>query len=574
MKNRQNRQKKAQPLPVLFICISVLPAVILTLMFTIWPTVQALYLSFTNATSLGLNNKFVGLDNYIYMFHDKSFIQALKNTAKLMAVVPVITIFCSLVLAFVLNQCKLKEMVLYRTIFYFPNIVSLTVVGIIWSFVFHPNVGIVNKILGAVGLESLQRSWLGDSKTALWCIAFTLLWQAAGYYMVMHIAAMDGISPEIYESATLDGASAWRKLISITMPLMKDIIGITFVLALSGTINLSFVLSQVMTGGGPNGASSVLLQYMYTQGFVNGNFGYAMAITVFTLAISVALSMLSRKLTKIRAKVIKWVTRLFLILVAIIMLYPLAWNVVSSFKTSTEFLTDPFAWPQGLAWDNYVRAYEKSNLAANIGNSIYVVLETLVIIVVCVVPCSYCLVRYKFPGAKLILNIYMAAIFIQATYIMIPLFLQMNKLNLLNSLTALGVLYATMQFPFAIFLLTGFLRSIPRDYEEAAMIDGCGPFRILTSIIIPMCKPGIVTVCMISAMAAWNEYPVALVMVTDPTKATLPVGLANLYEIQRYATDWGALFAALVLALIPTVILFIVGQKQLVQGLSVGGVKG
>lgn len=297
MKNRQNRQKKAQPLPVLFICVSVLPAVILTLMFTIWPTLQALYLSFTNATSLGLNNKFVGLDNYIYMFHDKSFIQALTNTAKLMAVVPVITIFCSLVLAFVLNQCKLKEMVLYRTIFYFPNIVSLTVVGIIWSFVFHPNVGIVNKILGAVGLESLQRSWLGDSKTALWCIAFTLLWQAAGYYMVMHIAAMDGISPEIYESATLDGASAWRKLVSITMPLMKDIIGITFVLALSGTINLSFVLSQVMTGGGPNGASSVLLQYMYTQGFVNGNFGYAMAITVFTLAISVALSMLSRKLT-------------------------------------------------------------------------------------------------------------------------------------------------------------------------------------------------------------------------------------------------------------------------------------
>ena len=273
MKNRQNRQKKAQPLPILFICISVLPAVILTLMFTIWPTAQALYLSFTNATSLGLNNKFVWLDNYIYMFHDKSFIQALINTAKLMAVVPVITIFCSLVLAFVLNQCKLKEMVLYRTIFYFPNIVSLTVVGIIWSFVFHPNVGIVNKILGAVGLESLQRSWLGDSKTALWCIAFTLLWQAAGYYMVMHIAAMDGISPEIYESATLDGASAWRKLISITMPLMKDIIGITFVLALSGTINLSFVLSQVMTGGGPNGASSVLLQYMYTQGFVNGNFG-------------------------------------------------------------------------------------------------------------------------------------------------------------------------------------------------------------------------------------------------------------------------------------------------------------
>jgi len=154
--------------------------------------------------------------------------------------------------------------------------------------------------------------------------------------------------------------------------------------------------------------------------------------------------------SKIRAKVIKWVTRLFLILVAIIMLYPLAWNVVSSFKTSTEFLTDPFAWPQGLAWDNYVRAYEKSNLAANIGNSIYVVLETLVIIVVCVVPCSYCLVRYKFPGAKLILNIYMAAIFIQATYIMIPLFLQMNKLNLLNAFfKEIRIVGGVFQSPYA-----------------------------------------------------------------------------------------------------------------------------
>ena len=137
------------------------------------------------------------------------------------------------------------------------------------------------------------------------------------------------------------------------------------------------------------------------------------------------------------------------------------------------------------------------------------------------------------------------------------------------------IIVGTVKYiPFASRSSLNSMLQLSGEIEEAAMIDGCGPFRILTSIIIPMCKPGIVTVCMISAMAAWNEYPVALVMVTDPTKATLPVGLANLYEIQRYATDWGALFAALVLALIPTVILFIVGQKQLVQGLSVGGVKG
>lgn len=281
----------------MFICACVIPTLALTLCFTILPTLRALLLSFTNATSLGMNNKYVGLENYIYMFRDAKFLQALGNTAKLMAVVPVITIALSLILAYVLSQCKLKEKGFYRTVFYFPNIISMTVVGIIWSFVFHPNMGILNTLLDALGLESMKRSWLGDGGTALWCIAATLIWQAAGYYMVMHIAAMDGISEEIYEAATIDGAGAFRRLTSITLPLMKDIIGITLVLALSGTMNLSFVLSTVMTNGGPNGASSVLLQYMYTQGMINGNFGYAMAITVFTLTVSVLLSMLSRKMT-------------------------------------------------------------------------------------------------------------------------------------------------------------------------------------------------------------------------------------------------------------------------------------
>ena len=278
--------------------------------------------------------------------------------------------------------------------------------------------------------------------------------------------------------------------------------------------------------------------------------------------------------SKIRAKVIKWVTRLFLILVAIIMLYPLAWNVVSSFKTSTEFLTDPFAWPQGLAWDNYVRAYEKSNLAANIGNSIYVVLETLVIIVICVVPCSYCLVRYKFPGAKLILNIYMAAIFIQATYIMIPLFLQMNKLNLFNSLTALGVLYATMQFPFAIFLLTGFLRSIPRDYEEAAMIDGCNPLQTFFGVVMPILKPTAITVAILNAMWIWNDYLLPYLVIGLSTNyKTIPVVVQ--YLVGSYgAKDLGAMMALLVLSVIPIIVFYLTCQKYIIEGVVAGAVKG
>lgn len=270
----------------------------------------------------------------------------------------------------------------------------------------------------------------------------------------------------------------------------------------------------------------------------------------------------------------RWMIRLFLLLVTLITLFPLFWNVYSSFKTNTEFLANPFALPAQLAWANYARALEKSNLLANLGNSVYVVAIALMVLAVCVIPSAYCLARFRFFGSRFISGLYMAAVFIQATYIMIPLFLQMNRLGWLNRLTPLAVVYAVMQFPFSIFLLSGFMRSIPRDFEEAAMIDGCGYFRILRSVIIPMARPGIVTVSMLAAMAAWNEYPVALVLITNPGKQTLPVGLANLYEVQRYATDWGALFAALVMVLVPTVLLYMVGQRYLIQGISAGGVKG
>jgi N-acetylglucosamine transport system permease protein len=260
---------------------------------------NAIYLSFTDSTALsvGSSSKFVFLDNYKYMFHDKYFLQSMVNTLKLLFVVPILTIFFGLLFAVILTQSKLREKSFYRTVYFFPSIISLTVVGIIWSFVFNPTKGILNHILELVGLESLKHAWLGESKTALACVGAALIWQAAGYYMVMHIAGIDGISQDIYEAAEIDGASAIQKLLRITIPLLKNTIGITYVLCLSGTINLSFTLSNVMTAGGPNGASSVLLQYMYNQGMHNANFGYAMAIAMFTLFLAIVISIISRKLS-------------------------------------------------------------------------------------------------------------------------------------------------------------------------------------------------------------------------------------------------------------------------------------
>ena len=269
----------------------------------------------------------------------------------------------------------------------------------------------------------------------------------------------------------------------------------------------------------------------------------------------------------------RWIVRLFLLVVAVITLYPVLWNIYSAFKTNYEFLGNPFSLPSGLEWDNFVRASQTINIANSFMNSLFVVGISIAVIIVCVIPCAYCLGRFKFFGARPMLALYMVAIFIQATYIMIPLYLQMLTMGWLDKLIPLGVLYAATQFPFSIFLMTGFMRTIPKDYSEAAMIDGCSNFRILTQVVGPMAKPGIVTVCMLSAMAAWNEYPLALVLLTE-ANYTLPVGLQRLYEIQRYATDWGALFAALTIVLVPTIIMFALGQRYLIEGISAGGLKG
>lgn len=276
----------------------------------------------------------------------------------------------------------------------------------------------------------------------------------------------------------------------------------------------------------------------------------------------------------VKSKVTTWILRLILILTTIVFLYPFVWNLFSSFKTNTEYLTNPYSLPTGINIQNYINAIEKANMAAYFSNSLYVTILSTFLLLILSIPISYCLARYRFFGSKLILNIYMGCIFLQATYIMIPLFLELQAVNGLNNPTVISLVYAVLQFPFAIFTLTGFIRALSTGYEEAARIDGASNVNILIRIVIPLCKPGIVTVGMLAAMGFWNEYPLALVLLTDEKVRTLPIGLANLFEVQKYATDWGALFAGLIIVLIPTVLIYLVGQKQLLQGISMGGLKG
>lgn len=277
---------------------------------------------------------------------------------------------------------------------------------------------------------------------------------------------------------------------------------------------------------------------------------------------------------KLKKLLLNNLLRLLMVLASLVVVLPILWAIITSFKTNTEFLESPWTLPASLQWGNYVNAFSKANMGDYFINSIFVTVLSMVVLFVLVIPASYALSRYRFVGSKAINLGIMAGLFVSANYIVVPLFLLLKDLGGLDSLIMLSIVYAATNLPFNIYLLSGFMKGIAPDYEDAARIDGCGYCSTLFRIMVPMCKPGIVTIAMFGFMSFWNEYMLAMTLVSSPEKRTLSVGLQNLMQVQKYATDWGAMFAGLVIVMLPTMIFYVLVQKKLTAGISLGGLKG
>lgn len=283
-----------------FLAFCILPSLILYLFFMIYPSIKVFVNSAFSWSGLSIDKTFIGFKNYVTLFHDEKFWLSFKNTIFLMIFVTIVTMFFSLFLAYTLTQTKLKEKNVYRTLFFFPNVLSVVVIGVLFKNIYAPATGILNSGLEAIGLESWTHAWLGEPETVLWAIGVAMVWQAFGYYMVMYLAGMDSISPELYEVADIEGASKMYQFFHVTLPLMWEIVRVTLVFFIITNINMSFLFVNVMTNGAPNGGSEVLLSYMYRQAFTNANFGYAMAVAVTIFIFAFALAIVVNKLTEVK----------------------------------------------------------------------------------------------------------------------------------------------------------------------------------------------------------------------------------------------------------------------------------
>lgn len=273
-------------------------------------------------------------------------------------------------------------------------------------------------------------------------------------------------------------------------------------------------------------------------------------------------------------KTVKLLLRALLFVAVILVILPLIWTIISAFKDNNEISQYPMKLPATLRWDNFARAWTNASIGANFMNSILVTAVSMILSLIMVIPASYALGRYHGKVLTPIKALFMAGMFIQKNYLVVPLFMLLMSFGFLNSRIAMCVVYACTTLPFYIFLMSGFMESIDSAYVEAASIDGASHFRTMVSIIFPMCKPGVATMLMFSFMEYWNEYILALQFLRDDVKKTLPVGLKNIMEQAKYATDWGALFAAMVIVMLPTMIFYLLVQKRLTSGLSMGGLKG
>lgn len=258
-----------------------LPNIIGFFIFMFIPIIMSLFISFTDWDGFGKMN-FIGLKNYVKLFTNEGFIISFKNTMYFTLIFVPATLGLALLVAVALNT-KVKGMKFYRTAYFLPYITSTIAVAVVWQLIYHPSLGPVNSFLKSIGMENPPQ-WLSSSKWAMTSVIISSVWKSVGYYTVIFLAGIQGISKELYEAAEVDGANFWHKFRSITIPMLSPIIFFSLIIAIINSFKV-FDMVFTLTGGGPGRSTNVLVYSIYTEAFEKYNFGYSSAMAYVLLFI-------------------------------------------------------------------------------------------------------------------------------------------------------------------------------------------------------------------------------------------------------------------------------------------------
>ncbi|MFE9681270.1 carbohydrate ABC transporter permease [Streptomyces sp. NPDC006285] len=263
----------------------------------------------------------------------------------------------------------------------------------------------------------------------------------------------------------------------------------------------------------------------------------------------------------------------FLILWAFMVVLPLLWAVMTSFKTDKDIFSSPWSLPDTLHFDNWSRAWTSANMSDYFLNTIIVVGCSLLGTMLLGSMAAYVLARFEFPGNRFIYFLFIGGMSFPIILALVPLFYVMQNLSLLNTLPGLILVYIGYSLPFTVFFMTSFFRTLPTSVAEAAFVDGASHTRTFFQVMLPMAKPGLISITIFNFLGQWNQYLLPTVLNTEPENKVLTQGLVQLAVSQGYKGDWSGLFAGLVMAMLPVLAAYIVFQRQVVQGLTAGALK-
>ncbi|MCG8452905.1 MAG: carbohydrate ABC transporter permease [Spirochaetales bacterium] len=263
-----------------------------------------------------------------------------------------------------------------------------------------------------------------------------------------------------------------------------------------------------------------------------------------------------------------------LILWGLIILLPLCWVLIGSFKNNVQLYENPWGLPTEYHFENFARAWSEAQIGLFFVNSIVVTAFSVTIGVFLSVLAAYVVNRFPYRIVKFAFWAFTASMMLPLVLTLVPKFLIIRDAGLLDSRMGLVLVYVAGAIPFGVFTMESFFASLPKSFEESAFIDGAGPFTTFLRIITPLTAPGVTVITIFQFLGSWNEFYHAMVLVSSPAKFTIPLGMVRLIEVQQYSIEWGPIFAGMVIVIIPILAFFALTQKRLVGGLTAGGLKG
>jgi raffinose/stachyose/melibiose transport system permease protein len=272
-----------------------------------------------------------------------------------------------------------------------------------------------------------------------------------------------------------------------------------------------------------------------------------------------------------RASFETWLMHVFLGVNAVIMLYPIIMMALSGFKTNAEIFSHPFAMPKTFNLDNFRVIWTQTDVPRYLLNSTIVTGLSVVFLLVTGTMAAYALARYKFRGSIMVSLFFLSGLMLPLRLAIIPLFIQLKYLGLVDSLLGLIFIYTAMSLPATVFILTGFLRSLPSELEDSARMDGASELRIMVQIMVPLITPAMVIAGIYNAVPIWNDFFFPLIFIQSPQSKTIAQGLTAFFG--EYSINFGVLYAGLTLAALPVVVVFIVQSRRFIAGMTAGAIK-